>query len=60
VLGDDIAGFDVEMQVSAAVQVAQGRAEMLAEVAKVCGSQPLTAAVEDVGQGGAGEVFQDQ
>lgn len=29
VVGDDIAGFDVEVQVSAAVQVAQGRTEML-------------------------------
>ena len=38
VVGDDIAGFDVEMQVSAAVQVPQGRAEILAEVAQTCGS----------------------
>src|SRR6185437_6420438 len=37
--GDDVAGFDVEVQVAAAVQVAQRRAQLLAQVAQVRGAE---------------------
>jgi hypothetical protein len=58
--GDDVAGFDIEVQVAAMVQVAQSRAQVLAEVAQVRSGQAVPATVEEVAEGGAGEVLQDQ
>ena len=45
---------------AAAVQVAQGGAQMPTEVTQILCAETLPAAVEQVAQGGAGEVLQDQ
>ena len=45
---------------AAAVQVAQRRAQMPTKVTQILCAETLPAAVEQVAQGGAGEVFQDQ